>query len=298
MLKILKRGILRARKAFTYFPFENILLMFLRGSDYRSASTKLIPPPDLYPPGSVKHAVRDGIAYELDRSCLMQWYIYWGLADVTRTRLYDLVKVGDQILDVGTNVGETLLNFGKLVGSEGHVYGFEPDERNFNHVQRNIALNSFANVEVFNLGVSDQKATVKLYRVDPNNLGMNRILSESEAEQFQDFTTIETDTIDHVIEENDIAKIDLVKIDIEGYEMHALRGARRTLEAFRPTLFIEVGYSRLLKNGTSPTEMMSFLESFGYKVFHADTGEMIDSTYDFSPLGDGGIDVYAIAEKR
>lgn len=271
------------------------MAFFLKGSDYRGWTTKLIPPPDLYPAGSTKSVERDGINFDLDRSCLMQWFVYWGLQDITRPKLYSLVRQNDVVLDVGTNIGETLLHFAKLVGSGGFVYGFEPDATNYANVQKNIGLNEFTNLHVFNLGVSDRAETLKLFRVDPNNLGMNRILNAVEAEQYSDFTTIETDTLDSVIAANNISKIDVVKIDIEGYEVHALRGARQMLASFKPKLFIEVGYSRLLKNGTSPNEMISFLNEFGYRVFHADTDEVIDENYDFSPLGDGGIDVYAIA---
>lgn len=291
----MKQGLLKLRKIFTHAPFENILLFFLKGSDYRGYAAKFIPPPEMYPAGSLKSAERDGVNYQLDRSCLMQWYIYWGLTDITRPKLYSLVKPGDVVLDVGTNVGETLLNFAKLVGRDGYVYGFEPDEVNFGNVQKNIELNKFENVHVFNLGISDTKASVKLYRVDPHNLGMNRILSETEAADLTDYTTIETDTLDNVIAQNNISRVDLIKIDIEGYEMHALRGGQRSLERFRPKLFIEVGYTRLIKNETSPNEMISFLNNLGYTVYHADTDEMIGPKHDFSPLGDGGIDVYAIA---
>lgn len=295
MFNNLKTALLKARKVFTRSPFEELMVYFLKGSDYRGWSSKFIPPPDLYPAGSVKSVERDGINFILDRSCLMQWYVYWGLQDITRPKLYSLVRPNDVVLDVGTNIGETLLNFAKLVGSGGFVYGFEPDPTNYANVQKNIGLNEFTNLHVFNLGVSDRAESLKLYRIDPNNLGMNRILNEDEAEQYSDFMTIETDTIDGVVAANDISKIDVVKIDIEGYEMHALRGARQMLDSFKPKLFIEVGYSRLLKNGTSPNEMISFLMEFGYRVFHADTDEAINENYDFSPLGDGGIDVYAIA---
>lgn len=293
---MLKQGLLKLRKVFTHAPFENLLLFLLKGSDYRGASAKFIPPPEMYESGSIKRVERDGITYELDRSCLMQWYIYWGLQDITRPKLYSLVKKGDIVLDVGTNVGETLLNFAKLVGSEGFVYGFEPDEANFSNAQKNIALNEFENLHVFNFGISDAPATVKLYRVDPHNLGMNRILTDAEAGGYRDFTTIRTDTLDNVIEENNIPQLDVIKIDIEGYEMHALRGARELLKRSKPRLFIEVGYTRLINNGTSPNEMVGFLNGLGYRVFHADTDEIIDEQYDFSPLGDGGIDVYAIAD--
>lgn len=228
----------------------------------------------------------------------MQWYVYWGLRDITRTKLYSLVNKGDVVFDVGTNIGETLLNFGMLVGSGGFVYGFEPDEHNFKNVLKNIGLNGLKNLHVFNLGVSDRKESVKLYQVDDHNLGMNRILSEAEARNFSTFSTIETDTLDNIARENKIDRVDLIKIDIEGYEMHALRGAFQLLKRHRPRLFVEVGYTRLLKNGTSPTEMVTFLADLGYTVYHADTDERIDRAYDFSPLGDGGIDVYAIVEGK
>jgi hypothetical protein len=98
--------------------------------------------------------------------------------------------------------------------------------------------------------------------------------------------------------QNNIEKVNLIKIDIEGYEMHALRGARQLLEKFKPKLFIEVGYARLLNLGTSPAELISYLKELGYKVFHAETEEEITAGYDFSPLGEGGIDVYALAENN
>jgi FkbM family methyltransferase len=294
---MIKQRLLGLRKIFTRSPFENVLLFLLKGADYRGRAVKLIPPPKMYEPGFTKRVTRDAITYDLDRSCLMHWYVYWGLKDVTRPKLYSLVNKGDVVFDVGTNIGETLLNFALLVGPEGFVYGFEPDDVNFGNVQRNIALNEFENVHVFKFGISDRQESVKLYRVDPHNLGMNRILSEAEVGEFDDFTTIETKTLDDVVTENGIQRVDVVKIDIEGYEMHALRGAKRLLSDFKPKLFIEVGYTRLINNGTSPAEMIEFLNRFGYKVFHADNDQLIDRSYDFSPLGDGGIDVYALPEK-
>jgi hypothetical protein len=127
---------------------------------------------------------------------------------------------------------------------------------------------------------------------------MNRILNDDEAKQFEDFSVIETNTLDNVVLENGIRKIDLIKIDIEGYEMHALRGARQVLETFKPKLFIEVGYTRLVNLGTSPSELISYLTQFGYRVFNAGSNEIIDEKYDFSFLGDDAIDVYALAQNE
>ena len=294
---MIKQRLLGLRKIFTHAPFENALMMLVGGTEYGSSTAKVIPPPAMYKAGITKRVTREGIVYELDRSCLMQWYVYWAFRETARAKLYSLVKPGNVVLDVGTNIGETLLNFAKLVGPEGFVYGFEPDPVNNQHVQRNIALNEFGNVRVFDFGISDKHDTVKLYRVDEHNLGMNRILSDAESPAFDDFTTIETRTLDAVISAHQIEHVDLIKIDIEGYEMHALRGARQLLSELSPKLFIEVGYTRLLKHGTTPNEMIELLNGLGYVVRHAETDELIETKYDFSPLGDGGIDVYAIASK-
>jgi FkbM family methyltransferase len=293
----IKTALLNMRKLFTHAPFESILLSMMKGSDHGAPSAKLIPPPEMYEIGSTRRVRRDGITYELDPSCMAQWWVFWGLQDATREKLYSLVKPGDVVLDVGTNIGETLLHFARLVGRNGRVYGFEPDEKNFANVQRNISLNDFRNVEVFKLGVSDTRASQRLYRVDAHNLGMNRILNDDEAVSFEDFTVIQTDTIDNVVSKKGLAKVDLIKIDIEGFEMHALRGAKNVLQEFRPALFIETGYSRLLKLGTSPAEMMDYLARFGYKIFLATTDEEITAQYDFSLLGDNTADVYALSRK-
>src|SRR6185503_10408971 len=132
-------------------------LFFLRGTEYMGFWSKFIPNPVLYNFNSVRNVNRGGINYSLDMSCLMQWYVYWDFKAKDRDKLYSLVKKGDVVFDVGTNIGETLLNFAKLTGEQGYVYGFEPDAENYKNVQKNISLNSFKNIHVFNQAVSDKK---------------------------------------------------------------------------------------------------------------------------------------------
>jgi len=280
------------RKPFTYPPFEKALLFVVRGKKYLGFWSKFTPNPVLYKFGSIRNVNRQEINYSLDLSCLMQWYVYWDFKAKDRDRLYSLVKKGDIIFDVGTNIGETLLNFAKLTGEKGYVYGFEPDEENYRNVQKNISLNNFKNIHVFNNAVSDKKETVKLSVVEPHNRGMNRILEPGSDEGYQ-YSIIEAITLDDLVAENKIERIDLVKIDIEGYEMHALKGALQMLKKFKPVLFVEIAYTRLIKLNTSPNEVMKFLEDLGYKIFHAQTDEIITSHYDFSYLGDSGFDVVA-----
>lgn len=285
------------RKAFTYPPFERGLLAVVRGKKYMGFWNRFIPNPVLYKFKSIRNVQRQGINYSLDLSCLMQWYVYWDFKARDRDKLYSLVKKGDVIFDVGTNVGETLLNFAKLTGETGYVYGFEPDEENYTNAIKNISLNSFANIHVFKKAVSDKKETLKLFVVEPHNRGMNRILDAGDTSDYQ-YTTIEATTLDDIILENKIERVDLVKIDIEGYEMHALKGAVQMLKRFRPVLFVEIAYTRLIKLHTSPNDVMKFLEEMNYDIFHAQTDERITSNYDFSHLGDGGFDVVAVPVKN
>jgi FkbM family methyltransferase len=274
---------------------EKFLFRFVRGKDYHGNWTKIIPYTALYRSNSMRNVQRNGINYSLDLSCLMQWYVYWDFKARDRQRLYELVKPGSVVLDVGTNIGETLLNFAKLTEDKGFVYGFEPDDINYENVQKNISLNNFKHLHVFKKAVSDKKESVKLYCVDTHNRGMNRILDASEPDSAP-YVVVETTRIDDIVRENNINRVDIIKIDIEGYEMHALLGAVETLRRFKPTLFVEVGYKRLIDNNSSPTELVKFLQDIGYKIFHSETDKLITSDYDFSHLGDGGIDVYAIAK--
>lgn len=284
------------RSIFTIYPMERLLLYFVRGSEYQGFRYKFIPGASMYKPGSLRNVNRNGINYSLDISCLMQWYVYWDFKAKDRDCLYSLIRQGDIVFDIGTNIGETLLNFAKLTGTNGFVYGFEPDNENYTNVSENIVLNNFKNIHVFKKAVSDRIETVKLYCVDTHNRGMNRILPDEETESAS-YIVLETTTLDNIMQENKIPKVDVMKIDIEGYEMHALSGAVDTLKKFKPSLFIEVGYTRLIKNNSHPVELIKLLEGLGYKIFHSQTDEQITSGYDFSYLGDGGIDVYAKAEK-
>jgi FkbM family methyltransferase len=292
-----KKHLLSIRKVFTFSPIESLLLPIVRGGDATRAVNKLIPPPNLYLKGCHrKRVVRDGITYDLDRSCYTQWYLYWDLHDQTRDCLYSLVNKDDVVLDVGSNIGETLLNFAKLVGPQGYVYGFEPDQTNYQNLQANIALNSFSNVRTLNIGISDTRSTAKLFRVDDHNMGMNRILPEARQTGRQDYTTIETDTLDNTTSRLSIGKVGLIKIDVEGHEMNVLKGAQRLLSNLKPKLFVEIGHARLIRRNTSPNELLSFLENLGYATFDASKNEAISSETDLTYLGENTMDIYAVAK--
>ena len=126
---------------------------------YDNFFVKCIPQNYQYSKFSVRKVKRDGIWYELDLSEYMEWVIYYGLNVENRGDLYCLVKSDMVLFDVGSNVGETLLNFAKLTGENGKVYGFEPVPYSFNKCSNNISLNRFNNVSVSQIALSNKEET-------------------------------------------------------------------------------------------------------------------------------------------
>src|SRR5206468_2411069 len=95
------------------------------GIDEKLSSVPLLRPDCVDYRGSpIRRAVRNGIAYDLDLADYVQWTIYFGIERDEKAVLFDLAKPGDVVLDIGTNVGEVLLNFARRVGPEGRAIGF------------------------------------------------------------------------------------------------------------------------------------------------------------------------------
>jgi FkbM family methyltransferase len=211
--------------------------------------------------------VRRGIEYELDISDFMEWVVYFGIATEPRDKLYALASKGDTVLDVGANIGECALNFARRVGPEGRVLAFEPGPGTRAKLQRNIDLNpSTKNIEIVALGLGDEEATLQLSAPSPHNRGGNRILERPVGEH----VAVRVVRLDDFVAERGLTRLDVLKIDVEGFEVRVLRGAARTLERFHPKLFIEVSEENLRGSGTSGRELLGILEDLGYSLRSAE----------------------------
>lgn len=246
---------------------ESILLRLVAGTEPSDLISKMVPNHYQYPPGSLRSVLRNGIAFDLDISDLIQWFIYFGMKERSRTALFSLVRCNDVVIDVGTNIGDVLLNCAKAVGPQGRVYGFEPDPMNFQRCMRNIQINKFGNITMSAKGLGHVNAECDLHVTSSRNRGANRISVDSHGGT----TRIKIGTLDEFIVEQAIERIDLIKIDVEGFEMNVLLGAKSAIERFKPNLFIELDDNNLRLQGSSALELISYVESAGYRLFHAET---------------------------
>ncbi len=147
------------------------------------------------------------------------------------------VRPGMIVIDAGAHVGEYTVRFSKAVGAAGSVHAFEPDPRVYPVLTRNVAKCSLGNVVANNLAIGGTEGVQGfVLGKDPTGSGLGR----SEGTVATGKLDVRVTTIDAYVRSQKIARVDLVKLDIEGAEVEALNGARRVLEEMRPKcIFVE-----------------------------------------------------------
>ncbi len=155
-------------------------------------------------------------------------------AFITRQYEYfDKVKVesGNVVLDVGALVGNTALYFSKMVGKEGKVYAFEPVQSSFELLKENIVKNNVENVEAVNIGLSDKNFEALMNEAGGGSAVIENVSSDN-------LQRVKMMRCDDFVEERNLKSVDFIKMDIEGFELKALRGCEETIKRFKPKLAI------------------------------------------------------------
>jgi FkbM family methyltransferase len=155
--------------------------------------------------------------------------------------LEHIIEPSWHILDIGANIGTHTIPFSKMV-YRGHVYAFEPNEFSRKLLETNLLDNKVGNVTSFPYAISrgNGKAYIGNYNVAiPGNYGEVSILDSAENMQLID--TMRLDAIK-------FERVDLIKMDIEGSEPEALKGAKHTLAKYLPTCFIECNKTENLQH--------------------------------------------------
>lgn len=230
--------------------------------------SRLRPGNDLYISPSYRTVQSDNVRLRLDLSDYVQWLVYFDVERDLHRQLYSLVQPGDLALDIGANVGQVLLKLAAVVGSGGRAIGFEPNPATYRLCTENLTLNSNLPAEVHAIALGSAEGQVAFGRPCSANSGSDRVMSDGVGEIMVPVTTLDRWATAHSLE-----RLDLVKIDVEGFELHVLRGASETLARFRPTLFIELCDGNLREQGGTAAELLAWLEAEDYAIVQADTGK-------------------------
>lgn len=176
------------------------------------------------------------------------------------------LRAGDTVADVGAHIGMYTLAAAQVVGSKGKVLAFEPSPRNFALLSRNISFNNLHAVTVFNQAVSDKLGTVSLH-LEAENTGDNRIYGSPQARKV---VTVTATTLDSVFTESSL-NISVVKMDIQGAELQALKGATQLLKHNGDLIiFTEFWPVGLKLAGAKPRDFLKLLSDAGFKFYEPD----------------------------
>lgn len=168
----------------------------------------------------------------------------------------DFLENGDVVLDIGSNIGLLTLKASTLVGTVGHVYSFEANPKIANFQNSNIKLNNFKNITLINSAIGNKSGTTKLLDSFSDDT-MNKIDFSDNALE------VKIDKIDNIIFNN---TINLFKVDVEGFELFVLEGAKRVL-ASTECIFFEVCNENFEKYGYSSLDLFKFLNGCNFDLF-------------------------------
>lgn len=158
-----------------------------------------------------------------------------------------LLKPGFTVLDVGANIGVYCIEASKVISEHGKVFAFEPIEENLKLLNHNIELNDVKNVEVVFSAIGKEDSKIKIYKAK------HSIATHSAGAISDEFVEVPVTSIDSFVSKHDLS-VDLIKMDIEGYEGFAIEGSVNTINNQHPVLFIEFSSHHLKQCAYSPAK--------------------------------------------
>ncbi len=174
---------------------------------------------------------------------------------------------GSIFFDIGAHFGRWSLFAANVVGSHGTVFAFEPSAA-FSTLERNTLRNSRISLRRAALGDRDAQATF---------FGQGSTTTGSFVESVTEMNVrfnpgvpvttydVQMRTLDNITRELELEPR-VIKVDVEGYELRVLQGARETISRSYPTWIIEIHPPQLRLSGGGDDQVIQFLESYGYSL--------------------------------
>jgi FkbM family methyltransferase len=216
------------------------------------------PPPPPVRPDYVAYTLPGGHTYELslpavDRDAFVQSLADGGTRDAPWHFLMDWVRPGDVFFDLGANLGSFSIPLA-VRGAE--VHAFELLYANLDHMAKSVARNKLKNMSLVLGALWDTPGAVGF----AGHSAWGTVYGDT-------CTFLATLTIDDYVHSRQAARVDVLKIDIEGSEKQALRGAAHLLERDHPDIVIECNVLACGNNGYSYQELLAFLAARGYHFY-------------------------------
>jgi FkbM family methyltransferase len=187
--------------------------------------------------------------------------------------MVSVLTAGMTVLDAGANEGAYTLVAASICGADGAVHAVEPSSRERFRLEQNIALNNLGNVRVHPLALGSTSGSATLRVAENDHAGHNTLGSfahPTTRSVYQELVPVSS--VDELVLSAGIKRMDFWKMDIEGSEGDALRGASRTLRTLRPRILMELQQASLTGLGSSTEMALALLTEADYTIFSFGAG--------------------------
>jgi FkbM family methyltransferase len=186
------------------------------------------------------------------------------------------LRKGDIFIDIGANIGLMSIFASRIVGNEGIVYSFEPVPETFMILKKNIEINNVKNISALDIALSNTNRTYIIYTNPYGGKGSSSFIKPLGQSGVKEYKVI-AKRFDEFLATNYIANIRMIKIDVEGWELYVLKGAKFLLHNYdAPIICVE--YSKLTGDNKNPIDLYNFIaEVNNYQIYKLKKGKGIPS---------------------
>jgi FkbM family methyltransferase len=154
---------------------------------------------------------------------------------LTTELVKQFLKPGMNVVDIGGNLGYYALLEAQMVGDAGRVIAIEPVASNFAQLSSNVAANGYRNVILENVAIGTINGSAPIYLSKKSNWHSLQPVPWETSE-----VTVRVSTLDSLLARHELPSLDLIRMDLEGYEIKVIRGMKSTIKKYRPRLLIEL----------------------------------------------------------
>lgn len=187
--------------------------------------------------------------------------------------LLDIIEPNMVVFDIGANIGWHSINIAKAYESI-KVYAFEPILETFNVLKENIIINHLENVQLFNIGLANT-SEAQVFYYDMHASAFTSSSNNLKSEDIHKITA-NVEKMDEFIFNNKINRLDFIKCDVEGSELHILQGGSKHIEKFLPMVMVEMVRKWTANFHYHPNQIINFFSDLGYQCFKIQDKKLID----------------------
>jgi FkbM family methyltransferase len=192
----------------------------------------------------------------------------YGFCEPAARMMQALLEPGDVVIDGGANIGLFTVLAAARVGRHGRVIACEPSPPTMALLSANVQRNGFAWVAVREVALAAAPGRLRMHIFDPGS-GFSSFAPATSGSEVE----VEVSTLDEVAGDG-LETVKLVKLDVEGAELRALRGASALLDGPRPDFIVELEPEHLARQGSSITEIQELFDAAGYVGYSISAGTL------------------------